>query len=229
MPQNSIERMLQLNSKLESVNESAQRPHKPLTSSDVDRIVEQYDQQVFGPTTEIPLKEGERPHYDPNVEMERLKKIAENGSTPTLDVENSKIPKTIIESIINNPLNLKPLDPRMDALEERLKDSMPGIKSAVNILERVENQEKAKGKQIKEQRTLKPIQTTETENLRELISEVFDEKISELTQTLNEGRTSSYIPSMKCLSFKDNFYFVDNDDNVFECVMNYKGKRKRKN
>lgn len=228
MPQNSIERMLQLNTKLESINETAQQPHKSLTTSDVDRIVEQYDQQVFGPTTEIPLKEGEHPRYDPNAEMERLKKIAESGSTPIVDVENTKIPKTIIESIINNPLNLKPLDPRMDALEERLKDNMPGIKSAVNILERVENQDKAKEKQIKEQRTLKPTQTTEIESLRELISEVFDEKISDLTQTLNEGRTSSYIPSMKYLSFKDNFYFVDNDDNVFECVMTYKGKRKRK-
>ena len=32
---------------------------------------------------------------------------------------------------------------------------------------------------------------------------------------------------MKYLSFKDNFYFVDNDNNVFECVMKYKGKRKK--
>ena len=32
---------------------------------------------------------------------------------------------------------------------------------------------------------------------------------------------------MKMLNFKDKFYFVDNDDNVFECEMKYKGKRKK--
>ena len=48
---------------------------------------------------------------------------------------------------------------------------------------------------------------------------------------INKGVFYEFNPnlmtSMKYLSFKDKFYFVDNDDNVFECVMKYKGKRKK--
>ena len=36
------------------------------------------------------------------------------------------------------------------------------------------------------------------------------------------------LSSMKIMNFKDKFYFVDNDDNVFECEMKYKGKKKKK-
>ena len=61
------------------------------------------------------------------------------------------------------------------------------------------------------------------------IKQEYLKKLESLKQNINEtnNHQQTYIPSMKYLSFKDNFYFVDNDDNVFECVMKYKGKRKK--
>ena len=67
------------------------------------------------------------------------------------------------------------------------------------------------------------------ELIKVTIEEAIDKKLESLKQTINEANNhqQTYIPSMKYLSFKDKFYFVDNDDNVFECVMKYKGKRKK--
>ena len=163
--------------------------------------------------------------------MEKLKEIEAHGGRGAVNLEGRNIPRGILESILNNPLDLKPIDPRMDALEEKLKDNMSGIKAAANILERVEKQDKEAKDKLKEQ--LQPKQTISNnidyELIKTLIENVIDKKLEDIKQTINESNShqQAYIPSMKYLSFKDNFYFVDNDDNVFECIMKYKGKRKK--
>ena len=119
------------------------------------------------------------------------------------------------------------------ALEEKLKDNMPGIKAAANILERVEKRDEEARTKIAEQ-IIQPKPSGNTnvdyELIKTIVESTIDKKMSEIKSTLNESvqRTQSYVPSMKIMNFKDNFYFVDNDDNVFECVMKYKGKRKKK-
>ena len=235
MAQNSIEKMLEISTRIEKGNttstKGAVKGHKVANQQDLDRLIESYDQQVYGASVEPVLKQNETPKYDARKEMEKLKEIEAHGGRGAVNLEGRNIPRGILESILNNPLDLKPIDPRMDALEEKLKDNMSGIKAAANILERVEKQDKEAKDKLKEQ--LQPKQTISNnidyELIKTLIENVIDKKLEDIKQTINESNShqQTYIPSMKYLSFKDNFYFVDNDDNVFECIMKYKGKRKK--
>ena len=235
MAQNSIEKMLEINARIEKGNvtstKGAVKGHKVANQQDLDRLIESYDQQVYGASVEPVLKQNEPPKYDARKEMEKLKEIEAHGGRGVVNLEGRNIPKGILESILNNPLDLKPIDPRMDALEEKLKDKMTGIKAATNILEKVEKQDKEAKAKLNEQ--LNPKQTISNnidyELIKVLIESVIDKKLESLKQSINESNNhqQTYIPSLKYLSFKDNFYFVDNDDNVFECVMKYKGKRKK--
>lgn len=235
MAQNSIEKMLEINTRIEKGNitstKGAVKGHKVANQQDLDRLIESYDQQVYGVSAEPVLKQNETPKYDARKEMEKLKEIEAHGGRGAINLEGRNIPKGILESILNNPLDLKPIDPRMDAFEQKLKDGMPGIKAATNILEKVEKQDKEAKAKLNEQ--LNPKQTVSNnidyELIKVLIESVIDKKLESLKQSINESNNHQqiYIPSLKYLSFKDNFYFVDNDDNVFECVMKYKGKRKK--
>lgn len=235
MAQNSIEKMLEISTKIEKGNNfstnSTTKGHRISNQQDLDRLIENYDQQVYGAGTEPVLKQNEMPKYDAKKEMERLKEIEAHGGRTAVNIEGRNIPKGILESILNNPLDLKPIDPRMDALEEKIKNKMSGINAATNILKRVEEKDKEEKTKLNEQ--LRPKQNISNnidyESIKMLIEEVIDKKLENLKSYINETKNhqQTYVPSMKYLSFKDNFYFVDNDDNVFECVMKYKGKRKK--
>lgn len=235
MSNNSIERMLEINTRIEKGNIAPKKApksgHKVANQQELDRLIENYDKQVYGPQQVI--QEGDNERYDAQKEMEHLKEIEAHGGRNAVNLEGRNIPQGIVESILNNPLDLKPIDPRMDALEEKLKDNMPGIKAAANILERVEKRDEEARTKIAEQ-IIQPKPSGNTnvdyELIKTIVESTIDKKMSEIKSTLNESvqRTQSYVPSMKIMNFKDNFYFVDNDDNVFECVMKYKGKRKKK-
>ena len=233
---NSIERMLEINKHIESgnvaPNQQKSSGHRIANKQELDRLIENYDQQVYGSSAQPVLMQEESEKYDARKEMERLKEIEAHGGRSAVNLEGRNIPQGIVESILNNPLDLKPIDPRMDALVDKVKKSMPGIKAAANILERVDKKDKEARAKINE--NLMPKQNTNTnidyDTIKTIIESVIDSKLEEIKETLNESvnRNQTYVPSMKMLSFKDNFYFVDNDNNVFECVMKYKGKKKKK-
>lgn len=234
MGNNSIERMLELNNRIEKGNITPKRAsnggHSVMNQRDLDNLIENYDRQVYGPVVESRKDEGEV--YDASKEMERLKEIDAHGGRSAVNLEGKNMPQEILESILNNPLDLKPIDPRMDALEEKLKDNMPGIKAAANILERVEKQDQEARAKIAES-IIHPQPTgsanVDYEVIKTIIESTIDKKLSEIKTTLNESveKQKMYVPTMKMLNFKDKFYFVDNDDNIFECEMKYKGKRKK--
>lgn len=235
MNNNSIERMLELNTRIEkgtiAPKKSANGAHRVANQQDLDKLIESYDKQLYGPSAEPVLKQEQAEKYDAKKEMERLKEIEAHGGRSAVNLEGKNIPKGIVESILNNPLDLKPIDPRMDALEEKLKDNMPGIKAAANILERVEKRDEEARAKINEN-LIQP-QTNNVsvdyELIKTIIESTIDKKLSEIKTSLNESveRQKQYVPSMKLLNFKDKFYFVDNDNNVFECEMKYRGKRKK--
>ena len=237
---NSIEKMLQINTQLEK---GAGQIHKTgnngggrrvASQQDLDRLIEQYDSQVFGPIPENMLQEQESHKYNAEEEMKRLKEIEAQGGRPAINLEGRNIPREIVESIINNPLDLKPIeDTRMTQLEKKIANK--GIQNAVNVLKKVETKEKEERMKLNE--GLTPSQPVSSNVDYGIIKAIVQECLKEAKEDLrNEFKTSlnesaghqAYVPSMKYLSFKDNFYLVDNDDNVFECVMKYKGKRKKK-
>lgn len=232
MANDNIQRMLEINSRIENGNTaSLNKPHKVSKQKDLDKLVESFDKMVYGPTAEPVLMEGEHKVYTAQDEMNHLKKIQEQGGRGAVNLEGRKIPQGIVESILDNPLDVLPIDPRMDELEQKLKNKMSGLKAAADIFERVDKKEQEAKAKLNEN-LIQPRNTSaniDYEMLKNIIESCIDNKISELKATLNESVShQTYVPTMKYMNFKDKWLFVDNDDNVFECVMKYKGKRKKK-
>ena len=117
----SIERMLNINNRIEKGNISSKEKlnsgHNVKNQQELDKLIENYDQQVYGPILNSPQTEEEK--YDATREMQKLKEIDAHGGRTAVNLEGRNIPRGIVESIINNPLDLKPIDPRMDELEEK--------------------------------------------------------------------------------------------------------------
>lgn len=226
MANSSIERMLEINNKLEkgsvSKSQSTNPPKRVATQQDLDRLIEKYDSQMYGPSVEPIIKQEERKPYNAEEEFERIRKMEENGGRAAVNLDGRNIPKNIVESIINNPLDMPTIiDTKMDKLEQKLAGK--GIKAAVDIMKKTDRQyQEAKDKLI-EQNKRDNGTSVDYELIKTLIENAIDKKLDE-----SVSHTHEYIPSMKYMSFKDKFYFVDNDDNVFECVMKYKGKRNKR-
>lgn len=214
---NDIQKMLEINQKVESGGAFNNK------KDDYHRMIENYDGQYQQP---IMIQEDMKP-YSAQEDMERIKKIEKDGGyLKPESLKDRKIPKEIIESIINEPLNIKPIDdPRMQKLEEKIADKMSGINASKEIFNKIEQQEKNSKEKINENNARTVI---DYGIIKAIIEEVVDSKLSAIKNSLNESRTQQYVPAMKFLSFKDKFYFVDKEDNVFECVMSYKGKNHKK-
>ena len=225
-----IERMLEINNIIEGGDKSIplNKTHKKANQQVLDKLVEDFDRQVYGPVQEPILKQGEKKPYRAEDEMKMLKEIDANGGRKKVNLEGRNIPQGIVESILSNPLDLKPIDPKMDELENRLKGNMPGIKAAANILERVDKQEQeAKEKLREEIIPHKSVSSTiNYDYIRQIVEECIDNKLQLLNESIIHQQLN--VPSMKLMNFKDKWLFVDNNDNVFECEMKYKGKKKKK-
>lgn len=239
MADNVIDRMLQINTQLEELTSGSKQPsqRKPVNQNDLNRIVENYNQQAYGQPQYV---QEPQERYDPNKEMERLKQINEAGGRAAVNLEGRNIPKSIVESILNNPLDLNPItsDSKMDALEEKLVKSGvakgKGINASLSLMKDMDKFETEKRAKINEQ--ILPKTNTSSivdyELIKTIVESVVDKKLSQLTEVLNESasrQTQQYIPTMKFMNFKDAFHFVDSEDNVFVCEMKYKGKRTKKN
>ena len=230
---NNIERMLEISRKLE--NKTASSTNNPTTQNSaysgngLDNMIQQYDAAVYGPPSTT-YSEEEMGRYSAEKELERITKMKENGSASNLHLEGRGIPKSIVESIINNPLiSEPPKDYKMEALTDRLSQSS-GIKKALEIMKTTDEIDKPSiNEKVVNQSSQQPTSSggVDYEMIKLLIENAIDKKLDTMANTLNESKQGGgYAPSMKYLSFKDKFYFVDNDDNVFECEMKYKGKRK---
>lgn len=229
-----IQRMLEISTKIEK-GETQQQRNRPTSVSsqrELDKLIENYDNALYGPNVEPIMAEQQYKKYDAKEEMEHLKKIQESGGRPAVNLEGRNIPRGIVESILNDPLDIPTEDTEMDKFTNQLSAKMKGVKKAVDVFNNVEKLEESNRQKINEQLNPKPnvSSSIDYELIKQLIESAIDKKLETFKQTLNESVSNkqSYIPSMKCMNFKDKFLFLDNDDNIFECEMKYKGKRKKK-
>lgn len=142
------------------------------------------------------------------------------------DLSGCKLPQSIIESIVNNPLTDLSADVQMDSFTETLGESL-GLQQSANIIEKLAEREK------KVTENIQTVQTTTTnvdyEMIKMIVENVIDNKLASLQQSLlNENRIHNNLSSVKTMHFGEKFMFCDSDDNVYECEMKYKGKRKKK-
>lgn len=162
-------------------------------------------------------KPGDEPKpYNAKEDLKRLQ-----GGLPQ-DLSHCKLPQSIIESIIKNPLTDISINTEMDSFTESLGESL-GLKQSVDIIDKLNKREE----KITENKTI----NVDYEMIKMIVENVIDKKLDSFKQTLNilnENKTQPVSSNLKTMHFGDKFLFLDSDDNVYECVMQYKGKRKKR-
>lgn len=170
-----------------------------------------------------PVNESSTGVYNAQDDLERMKSMKIDKSK----LANSKLPDFIKESIVSNPLNVDPalVDSKMTQFTEQLGQKL-GLQKSVNILQQLE--------EIDEQKSQKTSLNEVTNNggvdygmIKMIVEKVIDEKFGDLSSVLNENlrRVS---PGLSVMSIKDKFLYLDDQDNIYECQMVYKGKNKKR-
>ena len=168
-----------------------------------------------------------RQEIKPYNAKEDLKRL-QNG-LPS-DLSNCKLPQSIIESIMKNPLTDMSVDPQMDSFTENLGESL-GISQSASIIEQLNKYDDEKKNKFIKESSNTTSSSIDYEMIKMIVENVIDNKLDAIKQTfsLNENRNYNQTPhTLKTMQLGDKFLFCDSDDNVYECVMEYKGKRKKK-
>lgn len=153
--------------------------------------------------------------YDAKEDLKRLQ-----GGLPS-DLSNCKLPQSIIESIMKNPLTDMSVDPQLDNFTETLGESL-GIKQSANIIDKLDKMDNVEKPQITQQTSI------DYELIKTIVESVVEKKFASVQNTLLTEQKSHTQNNLKTMYLGEKFLFCDSDDNVFECEMKYKGKRKRK-
>lgn len=183
--------------------------------------VENLDEAVFGEY--VPKNDG-TDIYDANDEMKRIQERYEHGAK--IDCSNTKIPKQILQSIINNPLNMPTVDPKMDAFTEKLRQAIPeGIGRSYAIQNKLEKEDR---KNLVE--NVKPVASgVDYEMIKMIVENAVEKKFESLKSTLlTESRNAGSGSTLKAMKLGEKFLFLDESGNVFECQLKYIGKNKKK-
>ena len=150
-------------------------------------------------------------------------------------IKDSNVPDAIKNSIIANPLMMnESTASEMDMFTETLGkklDSMDGIKRSMSILEQSERLDRSKTvdkmiQEAPERRRTSSSGTIDYEIIKAIVESVIDKKLGTLQQTLNES-VSRNEPGLSVMKLSNKFLFLDDDDNIYECEMKYRGKNKK--
>lgn len=187
-------------------------------SSTITGSVDDIDNAVFGEVNNDLLSK----RYDAREEMKRIEERKEHGGN--VDYSHSKIPKSILNSIIKNPLDMPSTDPKMDAFTQKLQEKLPeGINRSYAIQNVLEGKDKAKAIDEKSHSN-----SIDYEMIKMIVENAVEKKLSELKGTLlTEGKENDS-HSLRAMKIGNKFLFLDNDNNIFECQMKYIGKNKKR-
>lgn len=186
-----------------------------LSGADLDRLG---NNAFLSPTNEMATGV-----YNAQDDLERMKNMKFDKSK----LANSRLPDFIKESIVSNPLNVDPtlVDSKMNQFTEQLGQKL-GLQKSVNILQQLD--------EIDEQKAQKAVVTETTNNgnvdysmIKMIVENVLDEKLGKIATILNENAQRS-TPSLSVMNIRDKFLYLDDQDNIYECQMVYKGKNKKR-
>lgn len=234
MANEALQRMLEIGKRADNM---ASAGNRQIASSaprmNLEEQLQALDNQVYGKY--VPTKE-EQETYSAEAEMERIKNRMNEGGKAAVSV-NSRVPKKILESFLENPCNLDTelyQDANMTALTKRLSGKMPGVKNVNEIQKKLDEADREKQK-VSE--SLRPKQVDTNSNvsidyslIKNIIESVIEEKLLTVKQSLTEtiNRNVDDSGSLKVMKMGSKFLFLDDEDNVYECKMQYVGKNKKK-
>lgn len=212
------------------------------TPDDIDKLLESMEDDIHGPSVAVPQSQG----YDPNAEMERIKKIQENGGMiPQEYAQRSGMPRAIVESIMANPCNLDPSiidsDPRREELDNKLIAKFgKGIGESVNPFDRVNEindiLDESDAQKVPQSKTQTQnvaaggVSNVDYSLIKTIVSAVLDEKLEAIKKSLltESARPMPNLANIKAVSMKDKVLFVDSNDDVYECTFIHRGKNRKK-
>lgn len=234
MANEALQRMLEIGKRADNM---ASAGNRQMASSaprmNLEEQLQALDNQVYGKY--VPTKE-EQEAYSAEAEMERIKNRMNESGKAAVSV-NSRVPKKILESFLENPCNLDTelyQDANMTALTKRLSGKMPGVKNVNEIQKKLDEADREKQK-VSE--SLRPKQVDTNSNvsidyslIKNIIESVIEEKLLTVKQSLTEtiNRNADDSGSLKVMKMGSKFLFLDDEDNVYECKMQYVGKNKKK-
>lgn len=194
-----------------------QKRQQPLVSSNINML----DEAVYGPSTPTT-------GYSADAEMKRIK---ERQNTPLKDqvMNNHKMPRAIIESIMQQPLDMpSQIDTKMEQFTDNLSNKLSAgnMSASLRIQEKLE-QKDAEKVVLKEAKTNTASGFIDYSLIKQIVENAVDERLGKISQVLNESVNRNG-NSLTCMKMSDKFLFLDSDNNVYECKMVYKGKNKKK-
>lgn len=200
---------------------------KPLTSNNIDAIDEAFFKGSGDNVDSFIYGGGMQKIYNPQEELESLQ-----NKNYLRNIGNSKLPKAILESFINNPIEVsyEGLMGNNEILTEEVKTR------SLDIISKLEDRDKKKNgvvtnSFVNEEIIAKPTDVgvnIDIEQLSKLIENVIDNKLKMyLPNMINESKNSN-TNNLSLMKLGENFTFIDDDNNVYECKMVYKGKAKMK-
>lgn len=182
--------------------------------------LENLDEMVFGGIQGTGAKQ-----YSAEDELKLLKTgINEKNASA------SRLPDFIKNDILENPLIMESVDPQMDDFTANLEKSLPGIQHSLGILEKLDKKDNENTqKRVMESKSAK---TTESVGIdygyiKYIVEQVINEKLSNMDSLLTESVRNTG-PGLKVMNLGKKFLFLDDEDNIYECQMVYKGKNKKR-
>lgn len=144
--------------------------------------------------------------YDYNAMVDTASSIQETRQpTCATNVQNSKLPKAIVESMLNNPIDTSSIDPN-------------GMGNVMKLMEQNHPIPKQQKQTVNEEKILSSNSYGIDYGLiKTIVEECIDRKLRELNEN-----------TLKGIKLKEGkIALVDNGGNVFHATLEYKGKQKK--
>lgn len=199
------------------------RVRKPAEVPSYTGSMEQIDAMFSSPSQLSERHEA----FNAQQSLKNMRKNMETGN-----IGGGKMPSAIRESVINNPLMMtEGGEDDMQRFTGMLEKSLGGLHKSMGITEQLEQSDKAKNVE----RIIEDKQRTQTtqaggvdyELIKMIVEAAVEKKIAEMKPMLTES-TQRQQPGLSVMKISDKFLFLDNEDNVYECQMTYKGKNKKR-
>lgn len=200
--------------------------------------VEALDEAVYGAydgESDDTQSDGQRLLIETMKQIENGNLSEDNRRRIEENVKNSKIPSSILNEMLSNPL----IDTRVgsddiDEFASRVLKSSAGIQKASQIIERTESDDRKKNESRKAQQVQANVGAAQVDygKIAEIVENAVASKFSDFSRKLQLNEAKSVpIGNIKVLQLKEDgtFLMLDTDSNVYECTLKYKGKNvKRK-
>lgn len=215
---------MNLNKMLETAKKGVSSvTEKPITP----QINEISSSNIEGFDIESLLSESETQVYDPSQDLKRMSQpITEEN------IKNSKLPKTILETMLKNPIDIPILAEEGDNnfLTEEMKKKNRALIEKFNAMDKIPPKYKKMEEFHKDIKGKKYTPNGENngivgsinkEELLKEIEKIIEDKLQTYTSMIIKSCSTS-MDNLSVMKIGENFIFIDDDNNVYDCKLTKK-------